>query len=756
VIPLGLRLTLQGGREAVIRLVLLVAAVGLGTGLLLAAVSGINAINTVNNSGAWLWSGSQREPANQTAGGTAPLWWHVSGDIFQGQTISRVDVAATGSSSPVPPGIPHDPGPGQYYASPALASLLQSTPTSELADRYPGHLIGTISDTALQGPATLTIIVGRAPAQLAHTPNTVRVTAIATALPVGFQMRNPKGLPDSPPIIPIESSGIDLILAVVALAILTPVLIFIAAATRLSAARREQRFAAMRLVGATRGQVSLIAAVESMVAAIGGIAVGFGLFFLLRIPLAAIPFTGGPFFPAQMSLSVLDMLAAAVGIPVAAAVVARLALRRVQISPLGVARRVTPKPPTAWRLIPLLVGVAELGFFVVHGRPATVSGQVQAYFSGILLVVIGLIIAGPWLTMTGARFMARRSRRPGALIAARRLADDPRAAFRAVSGLVLALFVTTVAVSAMATDNAKLLKPTNDSVAANVLSDQVVGNGDGNPSVPAPSAADLARVRRIGGVTRVVEVRTDARLALPGFSASAGLISCAQLASLHGLGHCSAGAAVVGFPIPLGQFSIKTLANTTWPAEPVSVHQLNSLGVSAVDVATNGSRSAIEQARTILDNANPYPVQQAPQTLGEWVAGANALNNAYQQLTDVVILTSLVVAGCTLATSIAGGLADRKRPFSMLRLTGARLATLRRVVVLESAVPLLAVALVAIGVGFAASALYASSEMKHSLVPPGAGYYLITAAGIAASLAIIAATFPFLRLITDPEVARNE
>ncbi|MGO9083457.1 MAG: FtsX-like permease family protein [Streptosporangiaceae bacterium] len=60
-------------------------------------------------------------------------------------------------------------------------------------------------------------------------------------------------------------------------------------------------------------------------------------------------------------------------------------------------------------------------------------------------------------------------------------------------------------------------------------------------------------------------------------------------------------------------------------------------------------------------------------------------------------MTSLAIAGCTLATNIAAGLADRKRPFSMLRLTGVRIATLRRMVVLESAVPLIAVAIVAIG-----------------------------------------------------------
>ena len=91
---------------------------------------------------------------------------------------------------------------------------------------------------------------------------------------------------------------------------------------------------------------------------------------------------------------------------------------------------------------------------------------------------------------------------------------------------------------------------------------------------------------------------------------------------------------------------------------------------------------------------------------------------------DVVILASLAIAGCTLAAAIAAGLADRKRPFSLLRLTGARLATLRRVVALESAVPLLAVAAVSIGVGFGAAAMFASVQLQHPLVAPGAAYYL--------------------------------
>jgi hypothetical protein len=325
VIPLGLRLVISGGREAITRLVVLAVAVGLGVGLLLTAVAATNAVTTWNNRHAWFWTGTSSVPAGPAAG-VAPLWWHPSGDTFDGQQINRFDVAATGASSPVPPGIPRDPGPGQYYASPALAALLRSTPAGQLADRYPGHLAGTIGDAALPSPDSLVIVIGRTPAQLAHTPNSVQVTSIATTVPGNAGGRelnggvpeplSPNGLDYTPPSAGIQASGTDLILSVVALAILAPVLIFIATATRLSAARREQRLAAMRLAGATRRQVSVLAATESTTAAVLGVAAGFGIFFGLRVPVAGIPFVSQPFFPAELTLSLADILMVAVGVPV--------------------------------------------------------------------------------------------------------------------------------------------------------------------------------------------------------------------------------------------------------------------------------------------------------------------------------------------------------------------------------------------------------------------------------------------------------
>jgi hypothetical protein len=159
-IRLGLRLTVNGGREAAVRLILIAAAVALGVGLVLMSLAGVNAVNKQNARYAWLGTGTvpaspTGSASTSTTGNTSaasPLWWLLQADHFAGQTIARVDVAATGPHSPVPPGIPRLPGPGQFYASPALSALLHSTPAGELGDRFPGHQIGTIGAAALPAP----------------------------------------------------------------------------------------------------------------------------------------------------------------------------------------------------------------------------------------------------------------------------------------------------------------------------------------------------------------------------------------------------------------------------------------------------------------------------------------------------------------------------------------------------------------------------------------------------------------------------
>ncbi|HEX2308170.1 MAG TPA: FtsX-like permease family protein, partial [Jatrophihabitantaceae bacterium] len=143
-------------------------------------------------------------------------------------------------------------------------------------------------------------------------------------------------------------------------------------------------------------------------------------------------------------------------------------------------------------------------------------------------------------------------------------------------------------------------------------------------------------------------------------------------------------------------------------------------------------------------------------TVGEWNRANARQILQYEQLAEVVILVTLLIAGCSLAVTVAGGLNERKRPFSLLRLTGVPLAVLRRVVALESAAPLLASAAVSIGVGFVAAQLFLRSQMGYTMQPPGAGYYVAVVLGLLASLAIIASMLPLLDRITGPETARND
>ena len=227
-IGLGLRLTLGGGREALARLAATAAGVALGVGLLLASLASMNAVNAQNARGAWL--SQPASPAASTAVHTSPLWWDAITDEFQGQTINRIDVAATGPRSPVPPGLPRLPRAGEYYASPALTRLLRATPAAELADRFPGRQAGTIGAAALPDPGSLIVVVGYSASQLSKFPGAEELAGIATSSPS-------------------SSEQFLIVLAAGALALLFPVLVFLATATRLAAARREQRFGVVGLSG---------------------------------------------------------------------------------------------------------------------------------------------------------------------------------------------------------------------------------------------------------------------------------------------------------------------------------------------------------------------------------------------------------------------------------------------------------------------------------------------------------------------------
>ncbi len=337
VIRLGLRLAVAGGREAAVRLAVIAAAVAIGVGLLLTTLAGMNAIERPErpvrlalHRSEHRAGGCRRGVASRCGGG--PETTSTAGPS------AGVDVAATGPGRPVPPGIAQLPGPGEYYASPALRAAAPPPRPTELGDRYPGHQVGTIGPAALPSPTRCSS------SSAAPRPSWAR-----PGRPEGHQHRDP-------PAEPLQErlrhrhqrrTASTLILAVVAGGLLFPVLIFIGTATRLGAARREQRFAAMRLVGATPRQISVISAVESTLAAAVGTAAGFGLFFALRPALASDPVHRRAVLPRRPVAQTCRRPGGGARRAGRRGGGRLVALRRVQISPLGVTRRVTPKPPRA-------------------------------------------------------------------------------------------------------------------------------------------------------------------------------------------------------------------------------------------------------------------------------------------------------------------------------------------------------------------------------------------------------------------------
>jgi predicted lysophospholipase L1 biosynthesis ABC-type transport system permease subunit len=229
-----------------------------------------------------------------------------------------------------------------------------------------------------------------------------------------------------------------------------------------------------------------------------------------------------------------------------------------------------------------------------------------------------------------------------------------------------------------------------------------------------------------------------------------GVILCTQLDGTPVMGHCPPGATAVKVPLDVVNGG---LLGKVWPASTLTPSQISHLPTIAVTVATNGTAAAIERARTVL---NREPVSRfSASTINEVDVQSRRQAQQYQQLAEVVILASLPIAGCSLAVSVGGGLAERRRPFSLLRLSGVPLSALRRVVLWESVAPLLVAAIVAVLAGFATADLFLRAQLGYSLQAPHPEYYVVLGGGLLAALAILATMLPLLQRITGPEVARN-
>ena len=409
---LSMRLLRLGGRRAVAAASLVGIGIAMGTALLAVALGAVHGWDAREERAGW-------RTGDVVAESGAPVaLLRTSLDAAAGRVVHRVDVAAVAPGAPAPPGLPRIPAPGEVWFSPALAALARELPPDQLAARFPAPA-GVIDEAGLMGPDELVAVVGRSPADI---PDAVPVTAFGT-------------------------SASDLLmvyrqLTYVAAALLVfPVASLLGASARLTAARRAERLATLRLLGASTGQVTVAAVAEVTLIAIGASVVGVVLQWTVAPALAAIDLAGSAWFAADLRPEPATVAGIVAGVAVLALLSALGGMRDVVIGPLGVVRRQRPGSARLLRLLGLAAGVVV--FAAANGArqaaPAAIAGLV--FGVGVLAMFGAVSLIGPLVVRLLGSGMARSARSPAALLAGRRLLDDPRGAFRPLAGVTMAVFV---------------------------------------------------------------------------------------------------------------------------------------------------------------------------------------------------------------------------------------------------------------------------------------------------------------------------
>jgi hypothetical protein len=764
---LGIRLALAGGRGAILGLVITALAVAIGTAILLYALSFLPALDDRAARSAWR-TGVVLSDSGTAA--DAALLMTSTDDEYAGQPLVRIMAAALRPDAPLPPGLTRWPALGEAVVSPALAAQIASVPADELGDRF-GTVVGTLGDAGLRSPQELVAIVGMDPGDL---------EALGAAPVKAFDTKPQPA--DIPPIA-------MLMIALAIVGAIAPVAVFVSTATRLSAVRREQRLAALRLIGATSVQVGRLALVEAILVSAIGVVGGIGLFFLARPLVALIPLDDATWFPGSIVPPLLPAIALLLAIPVVAAVAAVFALRRVVVTPLGVRRRQVPPMPRMVRGIPLVVSmVAITAETALLGRAAGSSvpalALVGATFGG---VIVGIVLIGPWLTVLVGRALHALPAGASTLLASRRLMDDPRGSFGAIAGVIMAVFVASAFYTFVGFANGQ----TFDRAGA-LGDDQVYVE---MPPNEGPPFADVpARIEAIPGVTGLLQV-ASAEVLVDGSPVRAWVVPCADLARQFGLPADACGTAaihtvagVTGIadgpyqlvpdrgdrsPIPLTVRSsdmaplqvggdrtqvddLARIARVILPqliiepgALPASGHQPSP---TRFYVTTDGTATTEERVRTAVMGSVPTAfVRLAPEARGT--------SHAFEEFGRVVglgLIGSLILAGCSLAVAVTTGVLDRRRQFALLRSAGMPVSRLRALVLLQAGAPLVAVSLFSAVLGIVVAQVVLRLVDATQVPWPDPSLAITLAVSLAGALAVVAMTLPPLERLTRPESLRGE
>jgi hypothetical protein len=394
--------------------------------------------------------------------------------------------------------------------------------------------------------------------------------------------------------------------------------------------------------------------------------------------------------------------------------------------------------------VPLAIGWALIAAGVIASE--ALSALLIAF--GIVVILVGLVRAGPWLLQRLAGRVGRTARRPVALLAARRIEADPRAGFRPGAAVALALFAATLAVTIVSSTDVRRARSERAPGTTVVAGPDVVVRGSSSffgPEGTSPSI--VPKLRAVPGVTAAVPVYVDADVVGSQQVPFRNRVVVADCATFAAVLHASARDCGPGVLIPTGAnapalaLTFRAVDGRTFPVTvPVSGYlslldddrlaetqggdsgwQVSGLTalvppslvpaaalaegeVTDVLLRTNTSRSTARRLVGVLAAEAPG-LDARPRIRRAEPALPDYRRNLRPQLFGTLAFIFLVAA-CSLAVTTIDAMFERRRPLAALRAAGVTAATLRNATTLEIAAPLFAAALLGVVNGVAAGMLF--------------------------------------------------
>ncbi|AHH95870.1 FtsX-like permease family protein [Kutzneria albida] len=718
--------------------VFMALGVAVGVAVVLWLGAGPDAMQSRADRVTWRTSVGVGGPANPSA---AALVVNTRDD-YNGQRIERLDVAALKSQVPVAAGIPRLPGPGEVLLSPGLAKLAASLPPDQLADRFPGKVIGQFGDEALRFPDELVAMVGHKPAEL---PGGSPVD--------GFESKPGTGTVDELLVL-LTQIGLVVLVA--------PCLVLVASAARLTAARRERRLAALRLAGATPQQVVSMTAAETAIAAVVGTVLGIALDFPLRSLTALISWDGGPWFPTDFTPNPALLVAVAVLAPTLVVAAAVLGLRRVVSRPLGAAQQVGRKGPNPARLLVVVAAavVFVMGLNVARGQ----GGTTLVVLVGLAFVAMSLVFAGPLVTSLVGKLFTSRWRSPATLLAGRRLRDDPKAAFRASAGVVLAVFTGSMALVMLPGIEARI-GHTDGTIRDNVF----VANTGGSTPEQIESLRNQLRAR---GIDAAVVPIVEGTLGSAERGMSAMVVTCQDAAKVFGGSgtDCQPGPAVyVPYqrrePLEFRQYGRGSERTPVALPAGTQIREYHPGRSSAVliDPALLPGLTAVYDTVAVASKAAD---QAAVHTLlarnlpgvslysnGQYEGRADTISGDLRRATVIGLSIAAILGGVSAGVAAAGSVVDRRRTFGGLIAAGTPVRVLTRALRWEAMLPALVATVGASVAGVLVGSGLLTLLRQQAVLSP----WLLTPVVLGLVVALLAAVAcgPVLRKVTAQSYAEE-